>query len=390
MKQSLLFIPALLLIAAGSCFLTYSAFAQIVTKSVGTPSCHPFTDEGGTHCYQLKCNPSPDEYTNYISCDDKPISYSLYSVSDCEATVSGTITDPITCQAGANPSIHWAWTDINEVTHGRKTEMTCPHSCKKCEVSPNAYGTCPTGRVKNNATGCCDIDQQFVQNCTTPGWDGNCPFGTTPTSSGLCCSFGGSGGKDHGGICLWTNGEVQCTSPIVIDIIGNGFSLTDAAGGVNFDLNGDGARERIAWTVAGSDDAWLTLDRNGNGTVDNGQELFGNFTPQPQSSNANGFIALAEYDKAENGGNRDGVIDSQDSVFSSLRLWQDMNHNGISEPGELHTLPELNMAQLELDYKEAKKVDQYGNWFRYRAKVKDAQGAQMGRWAWDVFLVSAK
>lgn len=100
-------------------------------------------------------------------------------------------------------------------------------------------------------------------------------------------------------------------------------------------------------------------------------------------------IALAEYDKTVNGGNNDRIITPQDSVFISLRLWQDVNHNGTSEPSELKTLSSVGLTSIELDYKAAQKFDEYGNNFRYRAKVKDVQGAQLGRWAWDVFLVSA-
>lgn len=82
------------------------------------------------------------------------------------------------------------------------------------------------------------------------------------------------------------------------------------------------------------------------------------------------------------------MITSADAVFSLLRLWQDANHNGISEASELKTFAELGIMTIEITYKLSKQTDMHGNQFRYRAKVKDVQGSQVGRWAWDVFLIT--
>lgn len=204
---------------------------------------------------------------------------------------------------------------------------------------------------------------------------------TTTTCVIVACSGGGGG---TGG-CGKDGGSHNCGSPILIDVTGDGFFLTSAEGGVSFDISGSGNPVQIAWTAKGAGNAFLALPGT-DGLVHNGLQLFGNFTPQPSSDHPNGFAALAVYDDPKNGGNGDGVIDARDAVFASLRLWIDKNHDGIAQPDELYTLLSLGVHSISLLYREDRRTDQYGNVFRYRARV---NGEDVGKTAYDVFLVEA-
>lgn len=155
---------------------------------------------------------------------------------------------------------------------------------------------------------------------------------------------------------------------------------------MRFDLDGDGALEQLPWTEAGTDDSWLVLDRNGNGMIDDGRELFGNGTAQPSSSTPNGFLALSVFDQPSQGGQPNGFIDAHDAVFVKLRLWKDANHDGISQPDELRSLASAGITGISTDFKWSNKKDRWGNLFRYRAVVLTDRARDGGHFAYDVFF----
>jgi hypothetical protein len=146
------------------------------------------------------------------------------------------------------------------------------------------------------------------------------------------------------------------------------YHLTSAADGVLFDINATGVRIRVGWTNPESEVAFLLLDRNGNGIVDDASELFGDRTRKRDGTLAtNGFEALLDLDGGP--GTSDNRIDSSDVMYSRLRLWLDDNHNGFSEANELITLADAGVTSLFTSYRETRRIDQHGNHYRYKGSA---------------------
>ena len=129
--------------------------------------------------------------------------------------------------------------------------------------------------------------------------------------------------------------------PLTLDLDGDGFETTGATdSGVYFDLANNGIKVRTGWISP--DDGLLALDRNGNGTIDSGAELFGDATPLAGGGLAlDGLHALAGQDS-----NSDGYVDALDANWSVMKVWRDMNQDGISQSAELTSLAANNIALL--------------------------------------------
>ena len=185
------------------------------------------------------------------------------------------------------------------------------------------------------------------------------------------------------------NGQDPPGSPVLLDLNRDGLDLTSAADGVAFDLDADGKRERVSWVAPGSRDAFVWMDRNGNGLVDDGSELFGDATVLSTGLRAkHGFEALAELDSIALGGNEDGVLDTSDLAFATLRAWVDDNHNGWSDPGEAATLVEAGVLEIGLDFIVTGRRDRNGNFLTYGSRLLlDGERGKRRSWAFDVFLV---
>src|SRR5512138_239940 len=159
----------------------------------------------------------------------------------------------------------------------------------------------------------------------------------------------------------------QC-SPIVIDTRRDGIELGPAGRGVSFDVNADGFPDHVQWVRAGGDEAFLTLDRNRNGIVDDGSELFGVGTPLLAGGTApNGFVALAQYDQPLLGGNDDGVISPADAIWQELTLWVDSNADGIATRDEMRRPESFGLTSFGIIPKVRRYIDPAGNSLPYWA-----------------------
>ncbi|MCK6373166.1 MAG: carboxypeptidase regulatory-like domain-containing protein, partial [Zoogloea sp.] len=154
-----------------------------------------------------------------------------------------------------------------------------------------------------------------------------------------------------GGIC-----------PIVIDLDGNGIQ-TVARENTNgtFDLIGNGSAIHSGWLSSG--DAFLAIDTNGNGKIDNISELFGG------NGAGQGFAKLASFDS-----NGDGVVDARDAHFADLTVWRDANGNQQTDAGELMSLTEAGVASLKVSYFALPAVDEQGNLHLERSAATLADG----------------
>jgi hypothetical protein len=155
-------------------------------------------------------------------------------------------------------------------------------------------------------------------------------------------------------------------SPLLIKLASGPWQLTGLDDPVQFDIRAEGHKLTMGWTASGADIAFLALDRNGNGMVDDGSELFGNATPLPNVKRApDGFVALAQYDE-----NHDAVIDKSDRIWNSLLLWIDRNHDGISQSNELTPISASAITAIRLANHWTGRHDSSGNQFRYEALVR--------------------
>ena len=156
--------------------------------------------------------------------------------------------------------------------------------------------------------------------------------------------------------------QFGCT-PLIVDLGRDGILLGEEGVYIEFDLDADGSSESTQWVMQGGNEAFIALDLNKNGVIDDSSELFGDSTViiGRGYTARHGFMALAQYDKPKNGGNKDGKISEADAIWSSLVFWLDSNADGISTPDEISHVSDHGFESFRTKAKKSKRVDHAGN-----------------------------
>lgn len=178
--------------------------------------------------------------------------------------------------------------------------------------------------------------------------------------SGECTSSGWCWEPDPTTGC-YQPGDPACppswyNDPLIVDLDGDGIPTTTVDRGVLFDISGDGMRERVGWTVASANDAFLYFDHNHNGVIDGVRELFGDANILPNGTKSrHGFEALAAYDR-----DHDGQITPRDAIWGMIRLWIDRNHDGAMANDENYSLAQQGVRSINLSFISATRAEHFG------------------------------
>ncbi|WP_165803879.1 Ig-like domain-containing protein [Limnohabitans planktonicus] len=174
------------------------------------------------------------------------------------------------------------------------------------------------------------------------------------------------------GSTLQTSGTFFITlasTPLVLDLNGDGVQTTSLNEGTQFDLLNTGKKINVGWVS--KQDGLLAMDLNGDGSINSGAELFGDHTVLADGTLAsNGWVALSAQDS-----NHDGKIDAQDANFDKLRVWVDANGDGVTDAGELHTLADEHIASINLNHDNSS-VQQNGNLVQMASSFTTTDGAR--------------
>lgn len=161
--------------------------------------------------------------------------------------------------------------------------------------------------------------------------------------------------------------NTKVITPLIIDLDGDGVETIAVEQGVGFDIDADGNLDQTAWVAA--DDGLLVFDRNGDGQINDGSELFGQATAKADGTTANdGFDALRDLDSDGN-----GVFDSADNDFSNVQVWQDKNSDGKAQEDELLNLEDIGLESINLNAEVINELNQ-GSIAGLRSSWTDSSG----------------